>query len=232
MRVFLSIGVFLLASSCLLNAAPVSGDVVLVQCETTKGTIKIDVYPEWAPLGAARFLELVKTGFFSNVGLTRVVKGFLVQFGIAANPTVQHEWNRKGNIQDDPNIGTPVKRGTMAYAGSGINSRSTQIWISFQPSRSLGTQPWETPFAQVHEESMEVVDAWYSGYGDMEAFGGHGPDQGKQQQQGSTYLKNFPDLDYITSCAIVPTSLEGFGLSPHTPAARHRHGGKPHEAMV
>eukprot|EP00959_Pyramimonas_sp_CCMP1952_P276597 5781732-Pyramimonas_sp.AAC.2 len=47
------------------------------------------VHPDWAPLGAERFLELVKTGFFNNVGLTRVVQGFLVQFGIAAEPAVR-----------------------------------------------------------------------------------------------------------------------------------------------
>eukprot|EP00242_Pyramimonas_sp_CCMP2087_P006032 CAMPEP_0198225514 /NCGR_PEP_ID=MMETSP1445-20131203/101393_1 /TAXON_ID=36898 /ORGANISM="Pyramimonas sp., Strain CCMP2087" /LENGTH=198 /DNA_ID=CAMNT_0043905049 /DNA_START=234 /DNA_END=827 /DNA_ORIENTATION=- len=192
-----------LASLCVLHASPVLGDLVLVRCETTKGPIRIDVHPDWAPLGAQRFLELVNTRFFDDVGLTRVVKGFLVQFGIAADPHVQQQWNAKGNIQDDPNIGTAVKRGTMAYAGSGKNSRSTQIWISFQPSSGLGTQPWEVPFGQVHEDDMAVVDSWYSGYGDMSAFGGRGPDQGRQQQQGNGYLKSFPELDYIKSCAVV-----------------------------
>eukprot|EP00959_Pyramimonas_sp_CCMP1952_P276596 5781732-Pyramimonas_sp.AAC.1 len=59
----------------------------------------------------------------------------------APRRAVQHQWNRKGNLQDDPNIGTPVRRGTMAYAGSGVNSRSTQIWISFQPSRKSSIHP-------------------------------------------------------------------------------------------
>lgn len=38
-------------------------------------------------------------GFFSQVALTRVVANFLVQFGIAADPAVQRQWNAKGNIQ-------------------------------------------------------------------------------------------------------------------------------------
>ena len=38
-------------------------------------------------------------------------------------------------------IGTLVKRGTMAYAGSGKNSRGTQIWIAFQDSSEHPASP-------------------------------------------------------------------------------------------
>mmetsp|Transcript_35751 Transcript_35751/g.68590 ORF Transcript_35751/g.68590 Transcript_35751/m.68590 type:complete len:242 (+) Transcript_35751:105-830(+) len=202
---------------------------VLVKCLTTRGPMRIQVHPDWAPIGAERFLDLVRSDFFQDVGLTRVVKGFLVQFGIAADPKVQHDWNRKGNLQDDPNLHMPVKRGYMAYAGSGVNSRSTQIWIAFEDSKSLGTQPWETPFGYVVEEDMPVVDAFYSGYGDMSAFGGHGPDQGKQQQLGNGYLKpNFPDLDYIKSCTVEePADDAALGSEP-TPegTSRWKHHGR------
>ena len=44
-------------------------DVSVVECATTKGTIKIEVHPAWAPLGAARFLELVQAAFFTDVAL-------------------------------------------------------------------------------------------------------------------------------------------------------------------
>jgi hypothetical protein len=44
-----------------------SGDsTVKVLCSTTKGDITIAVYPEWAPLGAAHFLELVKDEFYTG----------------------------------------------------------------------------------------------------------------------------------------------------------------------
>ena len=49
-------------------AAPLP-DVSVVECATTKGTIKIEVHPAWAPLGAARFLELVQAAFFTDVAL-------------------------------------------------------------------------------------------------------------------------------------------------------------------
>ena len=42
-----------------------------VTCETTKGTIGIEVREEWAPLGAQRFLELVDDNFFTDIAFFR-----------------------------------------------------------------------------------------------------------------------------------------------------------------
>ena len=50
-----------------------------VRCSTTKGDISIDIYRDWAPLGADRFIELVRDGFFQEIGFFRCVKGFLTQ---------------------------------------------------------------------------------------------------------------------------------------------------------
>jgi hypothetical protein len=49
--------------------APGLPDTSLVSCTTTKGTIKLEVHPAWAPLGAERFLELVSSNFFADVAL-------------------------------------------------------------------------------------------------------------------------------------------------------------------
>lgn len=44
-----------------------SGDASInVKCTTTKGDITIAVYPEWAPLGAAHFIELVNDNFYTG----------------------------------------------------------------------------------------------------------------------------------------------------------------------
>jgi cyclophilin family peptidyl-prolyl cis-trans isomerase len=42
------------------------------------------VRPDWSPLGAARFFELVDEGFFTNMLLYRAIEGFLVQFGVSS----------------------------------------------------------------------------------------------------------------------------------------------------
>jgi len=43
--------------------------------------VRIDVFPEWSPRGAGRFLELVAARFFDGAAMTRVVPRFLTQFG-------------------------------------------------------------------------------------------------------------------------------------------------------
>lgn len=56
-------------------------DFPLVHCETTKGPLTIEVHKSWSPLGAERFLELVKDEFFTDIAFFRCVEGFLTQFG-------------------------------------------------------------------------------------------------------------------------------------------------------
>ena len=50
--------------------------------ETSKGTFVIDVNREWAPLGADRFYNLVKNGFYDGVRFFRVLEWLLLKVGI------------------------------------------------------------------------------------------------------------------------------------------------------
>lgn len=50
------------------------------------------MHPEWAPKGAARFLELIDAKFYDNTRFFRVVPGFVVQWGISGKPSVAAEW--------------------------------------------------------------------------------------------------------------------------------------------
>lgn len=118
----------------------------LVKCETTKGPLLIEVYTEWSPLGAERFLNLVTDGFFTNIALYRCVERFLVQFGISDNPIKKH-WHRD-EIPDDPNQHLGIKKNYVSFAGGGPNTRSTQIFIAFEDLDFLGHEPWETPFGK------------------------------------------------------------------------------------
>jgi len=181
-----------------------------VFCGTTKGDLHITVEPNWSPLGAARFLELVSKKYFDGCSLNRVVKGFLTQFGISADYEQRTKY-RSRTIPDD----TPSKEriefqpGYMAYAGSGPDSRSTEMFIVMPDTplhqrQAFGTNPWETPFAYVDPEDVEnVVGSWYA-YGDMPPWG-KGPDpQLMYKKDGYEYLKKkFPQMDYIDTCRIV-----------------------------
>lgn len=50
-----------------------------VHCHTSKGDILIEIYRDWSPLGADRFIELVRDGFFEDIAFFRCVKKFLTQ---------------------------------------------------------------------------------------------------------------------------------------------------------
>jgi peptidyl-prolyl cis-trans isomerase A (cyclophilin A) len=170
-------------------------DVYKVQFATTKGDFVVEVHREWAPLGADRFYNLVKNGYYENASFFRVVPNFVVQFGMSAKPAVGQVW-QNANIKDDPGKQSN-KRGYLTFATAGPNTRTTQIFISLKDNAFLDSMGF-SPFGNV-TEGMEVVDKLYSGYGDPP----RGPDQGRIAAEGKAYLdKNFPMLDSIKSAKI------------------------------
>jgi peptidyl-prolyl cis-trans isomerase A (cyclophilin A) len=170
-----------------------------VKFETTKGDFVIEVTREWAPIGADRFYNLVKIGYFSDLAFFRVIPDFMVQFGIHGDPKVSTKW-RAANIKDDP-VKQSNQRGYISFATAGANTRTTQLFINFKDNVSLDRMGFSA-FGQVID-GMKVVDSIYSGYGEG-APRGRGPDQGSVQSQGNEYLKkSFPMLDYIKKVTVV-----------------------------
>jgi peptidyl-prolyl cis-trans isomerase A (cyclophilin A) len=167
---------------------------------TTKGDFVVEVHREWAPIGADRFYNLVRSGFFTNAHFFRIVPNFIVQFGIHANPAVSKVWE-KANLRDDP-VKQSNKKATLVFATAGPNTRTTQFFINLRDNAPLDRDGF-APFGAV-VEGMEVVEALYSGYGDDPSMGGRGPRQDLITSQGKPYLdKNFPRLDSIKTATIM-----------------------------
>mmetsp|Transcript_2317 Transcript_2317/g.3236 ORF Transcript_2317/g.3236 Transcript_2317/m.3236 type:complete len:228 (+) Transcript_2317:68-751(+) len=166
-------------------------DVQLTKQETGSFTLKIN--PSWAPLGAERFEELVDEDFFHDARFFRVISGFMAQFGINADPMVSSKW-RSQSISDDPVLASN-KRGTISFATSGKDSRTTQLFINFKDNTFLDSSGF-SPIGEV-VDGMEVVDQLYAGYGEG-APSGRGPAQNLIQMRGNIYLEeSFPELSYI-----------------------------------
>eukprot|EP01031_Cornospumella_fuschlensis_P038520 gene38520-46824_t len=198
---------FFISLRVVASAGQSNGDEVFnVRCETTKGPLDIEVYPQWSPLGARRFLELVADNFYTDIAFFRCVKGFLTQFGISDKADKTH-WHR-ANIPDDPNIHKGIKKHYLSFAGGGPNTRSTQLFIAFEDLDFLGNEPWETPFGKVIR-GTEALHALYTGYGDIPPFG-KGPDQIEIYNRGNDYIREmFPHTDFLLRCELAtPEQVE------------------------
>jgi peptidyl-prolyl cis-trans isomerase A (cyclophilin A) len=166
--------------------------------DTSKGTFVIEVHRDWAPVGADRFYNLVKNGFYNDARFFRVIDGFMVQFGISGNPDLSAVW-REARIKDDP-VKQSNGRGMVSFATAGPNTRTTQVFINFGDNSGLDGQGF-APFGQV-AQGMDVVDALYKGYGEG-APRGQGPDQGRIQTEGNVYLiQDYPKLDFVKKATI------------------------------
>jgi len=166
---------------------------------TTKGVIMIDVDRTWAPRGADRFYNLVRAGYFTDAPFFRVVPNFMAQFGISARPDVNRVLGN-ANFPDDPKTPHSNARGMVTFATTGApNTRGTQLFINYKDNSFLDSQGF-LPIGQV-VEGMEIVDQFYSGYGDTVNK------EGDLEEGGKAYVdRNMPKLDRILTATIVPAT--------------------------
>ncbi len=163
-----------------------------VKFDSSAGPFVVEVHRAWAPNAADHFYTLVKNGFYDEARFFRVVPNFMVQFGIAADPTVQAKF--KGTIKDDP-VKESNKKGYVTFAQTAApDSRSTQIFVNYKDNSFLDSQRF-APFGQV-TSGMAAVEKINAEYAEK-------PNQGSIQSQGNTYLKaQFPKLDYVKKATI------------------------------
>src|SRR5262249_6288884 len=191
MRIFTG----LLLAMPLLAAAP---DVYRVKLETTAGPIVLEVHRDWAPVGADRLYELVRSGYYDDSRFFRVTERF-AQFGIAGKPGAAAEW-RERRINDDP-VKQSNRRGRFAFAMTGPDTRTTQIYIC-KVDMSGQDKDGFAPLGTV-VEGMDVVDKLYAGYGESAGGGMRAGRQGRIFAEGNAHLdQDFPELDKLVRATI------------------------------
>ncbi len=187
--------------TALLNPASLTGQAPATyraHFKTTRGDFVIEVHRDWAPLGADRFYNLVKAGYYNDTRFFRVIKGFMAQWGIHADPEISKAW-RDVRISDDP-VTQSNKPGYISFATGGPNTRTTQVFINYADNANLDQMGF-SPFGRV-ASGMEVVENLFGGYGEG-APRGMGPLQGRLQAEGEAYLaKEFPNLDRVIEATL------------------------------
>jgi cyclophilin family peptidyl-prolyl cis-trans isomerase len=170
---------------------------------TTEGTVLFELHPEWAPIGVERVRTLLEQHFYDQARFFRVLPKFVVQFGIAADPMVQKQWQHATLRDDDPYTTTEDHadaivgnvRGTVTFATSGKHSRTTQLFINTGNNHHLDREGF-TPIGKIIS-GMEYVDRIQDEYREQ-------PKQHLIVTRGNAYLQEqFPHLSYISSVQIV-----------------------------
>ena len=169
------------------ESAPKLTQTTRVRLATTGGDVVIEVYPQAAPNASKRFLELVTSGFYDETPISRVVPGFVAQFGV--NWRDPHKaWKEKEFI-DDPGF-FALERGTIAFAKAGQpNTASTQVFINYQDNSRLAEPRPNLSFWVFGKvvEGMDVVDK-FAQVGDPSG----GLDQNRLWEDGGAYLESLP----------------------------------------
>ena len=131
--------------------------MVVIEMENGK-KMKIELYPEAAPITVANFEKLVKEGFYDGLIFHRVIEGFMIQGGDPMGTGFGGSKDKiKGEFMQN-GVANPVKhtRGVISMARSmNPDSASSQFFIMHKDTPYLDGQ--YAAFGKV-VEGIEVVD--------------------------------------------------------------------------
>jgi peptidyl-prolyl cis-trans isomerase B (cyclophilin B) len=136
-----------------------SGETIMIQIEMENGgIIKLELYPDKAPITVDNFVSLVNEGFYDGLIFHRVIKGFMIQGGDpegtgfgGSEKKIKGEFASNGVANDLSHT-----RGVISMARSKQkDSASSQFFIVQEDSTYLDGD--YAAFGKV-TEGMDVVD--------------------------------------------------------------------------
>ena len=120
--------------------------------------IRLELYPETAPLTVENFLDLVKKGFYNGLTFHRIISGFMIQGGDPdGNGMGGPGYSIKGEFKSN-GVDNPLKheKGVISMARSmDPNSAGSQFFIMHEAAPHLDGQ--YAAFGKVIE-GLDVVD--------------------------------------------------------------------------
>ncbi|GIV77721.1 peptidylprolyl isomerase [Litorilinea aerophila] len=124
------------------------------QIETNRGTIVLELYPEYAPKTVNNFVFLAREGFYDGVSFHRVISDFVIQGG---DPTGTGRggpgYRFEDEVKDNP---LRHETGVISMANAGPNTNGSQFFITHSPQPHLDGK--HTVFGKVIQ-GQDVVNA-------------------------------------------------------------------------
>ena len=121
--------------------------------DTDRGQIKVELYPDKAPLTVASFVNLARKGFYDGLNFHRVIPDFMIQGGC---PKGTGTGGPGYKFEDETNNGVKHDRGVLSMANAGPNTNGSQFFITHIKTDWLDGK--HTVFGKV-VEGLDVVDA-------------------------------------------------------------------------
>lgn len=143
----------------------------MIVFETNHGTMKIEVYPDKAPVTVENFLKYVDDGFYNGTIFHRVIPGFVIQGGGFDAQMAQKE--TRAPIKNEADNGLNNERGTLSMARTQVkDSATSQFFVNLQDNDVLDHGARDFGYAVFAKvvEGLDVVDK-IAGV----ATGNHGP---------------------------------------------------------
>lgn len=167
--------------------------------ETFKGNFEIAIERKASPFAVDRFYQLVDHHLLDSVLVYRMVPKFVAQFGIT-DTLITNPW-KEYKVPDEKVLKSNL-RGNLSFARSVKDSRSFDLFINLENNTRLDTVTYEKvtgfPAFGIVTEGMEVVENFYSGYGNETMDKYDSLASNKKQ-----FLKMFPKLDIIRKVYIL-----------------------------
>ncbi|MCS9990347.1 peptidylprolyl isomerase [Weissella confusa] len=138
------------------DLAAVEGPVAVL--ETTKGTVKIQLFPAQAPKTVENFVGLIEKGYYDGIIFHRVISDFMIQGGDPTGTGMGGESLWGDSFEDEFSDEVFNLRGALSMANAGPNTNGSQFFI-VQASR--------VPANMLRQLKGLVPDEVVSAYGEQ-----------------------------------------------------------------
>jgi len=139
-----------------IGSAAFAQDNPIVVMETTKGTIRIELWADKAPISVENFLRYTNNELYDGLIFHRVINGFMIQGGGFNADMVQLSTYEP--IKNEAKSNIPNNRGTLAMARTNVvDSASSQFFINLVDNDFLNHID-ETPRGFGYAVFGEVID--------------------------------------------------------------------------